>query len=709
MYIRSLTIFIAGCLFAATAMAQKTWDRGANSNNWGDANNWSPNGVPGAGDAVIIPDASNAKSIIVNVDANCASLTLSSGNDNVKLSIHPGRTLNVAGALTVGSPSGFLMAKEIEVGNGNLVCGAFNLSRTTGFLAATFFTIHNGTASIAGNVTMQGSLLENFLAFTGNGTMQVGGNISGGIIIPGNGTVEFNGALPQVIPNYIYNNLTVSGGSLKTLGGSRIITGDLVVEGFTPFHLGSHHLTLYGNGSKSVLVNGHLHINGSGRLTTTGNGQKSLILGQTGYLWLTGTGTALPDFDVYDFHGNSVVEYGANGNQTVSSKPKYGNMVTGGSGTKTINGNSHAVNSIVIAANTTLASFNGAGNEIQMGGTWVNNGNFAAYDNTVTFKGSSQQLLMGTTPTVFNNVNISSLSLGILLNQPITIKGKLTLNAGYIVTSATNLLTMTDNSSTVGANQYSFVAGPMRKIGNDAFVFPVGAIGVAHQQIGISAPSSTSSAYDAEYVRASGGDLGPVTAAGITSVSGCEYWKLTRTAGTSNVNVSLYWTPVSGCGGGAYIANMNDVSVASFNGASWNAAGRNSTSGNLNFGSVTWNNVSSFGTFTLGFANTGRGPVFVEEAITAEAIEEIVPLTLYPNPVRGGQVYLRATELAKGDYSARVFNAAGQLVTILRFNHSGGAVSQTVTLPAGTNTGLYTLQLETGGRKVLGKSFVVQQ
>src|SRR5688572_1307875 len=103
MYIRSLILFF-GCILAGTVMAQKTWDRGAGTNNWGDANNWSPNGVPTAADAVIIPDQSFSKTVIVNVDAACASLTLSTGNDNVKVSISSGKTLNVAGAVTMGSP-----------------------------------------------------------------------------------------------------------------------------------------------------------------------------------------------------------------------------------------------------------------------------------------------------------------------------------------------------------------------------------------------------------------------------------------------------------------------------------------------------------------------------------------------------------------------------------------------------------------------------
>src|SRR5690349_1742000 len=71
----AITVVIVNLFLATTASAQKTWDGGAGTANWGDANNWAPDGVPGAGDAVTI---GNFASVVINVNAVCASLTTSS-------------------------------------------------------------------------------------------------------------------------------------------------------------------------------------------------------------------------------------------------------------------------------------------------------------------------------------------------------------------------------------------------------------------------------------------------------------------------------------------------------------------------------------------------------------------------------------------------------------------------------------------------------
>ncbi|HMU47756.1 MAG TPA: T9SS type A sorting domain-containing protein [Chitinophagaceae bacterium] len=82
-------------------------------------------------------------------------------------------------------------------------------------------------------------------------------------------------------------------------------------------------------------------------------------------------------------------------------------------------------------------------------------------------------------------------------------------------------------------------------------------------------------------------------------------------------------------------------------------------------------------------------------------------ITIYPNPVTGGLLSLQATELAKGDYTIRVFNASGQQVFQQRFAHNGGFVTQSVQLPASAQSGMYNLQL-TGAELKLSKTFIVR-
>ncbi|HRX93433.1 MAG TPA: T9SS type A sorting domain-containing protein, partial [Chitinophagaceae bacterium] len=81
----------------------------------------------------------------------------------------------------------------------------------------------------------------------------------------------------------------------------------------------------------------------------------------------------------------------------------------------------------------------------------------------------------------------------------------------------------------------------------------------------------------------------------------------------------------------------------------------------------------------------------------------------YPNPVRGEFISLQSSDLTKGNYSVRVMNSAGQQVYTQRFNHTGGAINQTIHLPVGMQSGIYILQLDRETSKVLSKTFVVQK
>ena len=88
--------------------------------------------------------------------------------------------------------------------------------------------------------------------------------------------------------------------------------------------------------------------------------------------------------------------------------------------------------------------------------------------------------------------------------------------------------------------------------------------------------------------------------------------------------------------------------------------------------------------------------------------KNIKGFTLYPNPVRNAVVSFQSSDLSKGNYSVNIFNANGQQVYAQRFNHSGGSVNQTIQLPAGVRSGMYTMQLNNGTMKVMSKTFMVQ-
>jgi Secretion system C-terminal sorting domain len=71
-------------------------------------------------------------------------------------------------------------------------------------------------------------------------------------------------------------------------------------------------------------------------------------------------------------------------------------------------------------------------------------------------------------------------------------------------------------------------------------------------------------------------------------------------------------------------------------------------------------------------------------------------LQVYPNPVRGGVVNFITPELAKGVYSVEVFNSTAQVVYKVRYNHTGGALSQSIQLPESLKPGIYSIHIKDG-------------
>ncbi len=171
---------------------------------------------------------------------------------------------------------------------------------------------------------------------------------------------------------------------------------------------------------------------------------------------------------------------------------------------------------------------------------------------------------------------------------------------GIISTTSTNVLIFGDNGDYLGSSNASFVQGPVWKIGNDAFVFPVGKNDTILAEIGISAPSTLTDTFSAEYFFANPDDDGYDTSMHdptILYTSATEYWILDRVGGTSDVFVTLSWC--SNCRSGTVLVPA-DLVIAKWNGALWEDEGNGGTTGTPAAGTITTQNaVSSFSPFTL--------------------------------------------------------------------------------------------------------------
>lgn len=251
---------------------------------------------------------------------------------------------------------------------------------------------------------------------------------------------------------------------------------------------------------------------------------------------------------------------------------------------------------------------------------------FGNANGTIIFDGNVAQTIndLGSTGAIsFERIQLNKSADTLTLNTPIQVTVSSIFTSGVLKTDNTNYLEITDNSSVSGANHASFVRGPVLKIGNDAFTFPLG--DSLYRPISISAPSSTSAQYIATYFYdnpAPTYNYGSKDAP-INNVSTREYWILNSVGVSSPVNVTLSWDENSGG-----IGDLTKLLVARWDGDSWTSHGNGGTTGNATAGTViTSAAVSSFSPFTLASSDAAN-PLPIELiSFDARAQGNVVNLT----------------------------------------------------------------------------------
>lgn len=229
--------------------------------------------------------------------------------------------------------------------------------------------------------------------------------------------------------------------------------------------------------------------------------------------------------------------------------------------------------------------------------TFTNNGTFTANQSRVTFTtcGNNSFAAAGSGTTTFYNLTINNPGGVTMSNATFQVSNNLNLMKGIVQQNAT--LVLLNGATATGASNQSHVNGIVHKTGNQAFTFPVGKGGL-YRPITMSAPSVATAQYAAEYFNVPQ-NLGFTYQAPINQVSGCEYWSLNRTIGSSNVSVTLNWNQ-SLCP--MYtIPMVPNLRVAHWTGTVWADRGVTGITGNSAAGTVTSSPaVSQFGFFALG-------------------------------------------------------------------------------------------------------------
>jgi len=481
-------------------------------------------------------------------------------------------------------------------GNGNMTFQSATTLRLsgTGFYRTNGGNTFNGPTSIVNNGSNY-MLFELVSGSTYNGDLTLINNGSSTIRMGYTGTTAFNGNIEvnSTAGNGIYfvdsgtGSATLATGKTIATGGTGFTAGELRLPRFTQVGATAQNIVLTGtaglrmgpsttwNGnftssSSAIFLDGATFNGATNSITKTGSttdtsaGGNTFTGGTTSTLTNSGTGVfRLANTTADDFIGNIIFAQPAG-----TIQPAY-NTASTFRGDVTVNG-------------ATAITFGSAG-----GGSAV-------------FTGTANQIVSksGTASPVFNRLTMNKASGTVTLNTDARVGTTATFTSGVLNTTTANYLDFADNATATGASNASFVDGPVRKTGNDAFTFPIGDNNF-YRPAGISAPTNTAHHFTAQYFNTDHG-LGSTGDPSFISITKCEYWQIDRNLGaSSNVLVTLSWQEAACVAG--YITDPPTLRVTRWNGSSWVNLGNGGTTGTATNGTiVTSSAVTAFNSqFTL--------------------------------------------------------------------------------------------------------------
>ena len=334
---------------------------------------------------------------------------------------------------------------------------------------------------------------------------------------------------------------------------------------------------------------------------------------------------------------------------------------------------------LTISAGATLQHSEPA--EVQVAAAWFNLGTFLPNANTVAFTGQGPAVVSGGN---FHGMRVANTSTGVQVFGTCTVANALTLEQGLVHTQANDLLVLLEGATSTAGSSASHVNGPMKKIGDEAFVFPVGKDGT-WRRIGIQDINNAGTEFTAEYFPEAYANTSALSP-GLITVSSLEHWTL---GGSSDdARVQLFWEDAAASG----ITDCNTLVVAHWNGSAWVAAPSTTTgscSGN-DAGAVASDEAQpDYVAFTFG---TADGTIGITEAQT---VPQLHP---YPQPADGHTTI----PLDRPTGTLQLQDHLGRTLPVIAERQGGTLRLDTATLPAGS----YTLQV-LDERQVVARARVV--
>lgn len=499
------------------------------------------------------------------------------------------------------------------------------------------FNFGSNDATIDGDLTNKGTLISNGTStFTGTRVQNI--QLLNAISSTSTGAITFNGTVPPVLnststPNFATVNINNTGGIIASAPWNVAVA--LNIDASASFDDGGLEHKFFGDftNNGAVVSSGKLVFSpgapysASGTITLDGGSFVS-----TGEVEFAGM-ASLNIIDNSPVFNNVVISSLHADGVSASSSWVINNelQIESGAEFNAGAGTSHTiVNSLVNNGNlngqTSHITFTGTdpdvggigttqfynltidggsslilNSEIYISKNLVIDGAYFGEGRKLIFSGTENSIISGASGSVtLDLLEQNKESATTTLQIPVTIAEELILTDGIIHSDATNLLVINDEAISSEGNANSFVDGPIKKIGNDAFIFPLGDFNRL-AKLGISAPSNITDEFTAQYLDDPYSDVSTVSG-GLYNVSDGEYWTLSRDVGSSNVSVELFWQSSDL----SDISNADaDLVVAHWNGSAWENSGQTAISGSGS-GSVTSNLVTSFSPFTFGLLASSK-------------------------------------------------------------------------------------------------------
>lgn len=490
------------------------------SGNWSNPAIWTPTGVPGPAEDVIIL---STHTVTLDVTATCNSLTIGTnvGAAQLLFSGNTPLTLTINGDLTIANAASFLILSNSNTThslmlNGNIVNnGNLRFFQDINSLCDVLFT-GNGNRTVSGTglitrfnnmVLNMGTSINNILEITTptfsaatnfltlyNGTFKFSspGNTSiepfrnltsipvtaglwlnsPGAVANTNSGINIGGLLKisagsLAVGNGVNEDLTSNGGTLSVTGGTLVVAGKYnaaSAAGTFGMAGGLIQLARYGTTHTSIAP---FHVSAAGAYVTMSGG--TIVIEREGGTGSQDLGYVCTGSVTASISGGTL-QIGNNNsppNQTITintAQPLPGLVLNSNAVTaKLINNDLTVINNIHLVTGTLTANnFN-----ISLGGSWENTGLFLPGSGMVTFDSGAPQYLLCPAGETFHHLTMNGIGVK-TFSSSLQVDGNFSINPGSLVDAGMPSFSLTVKNNFSNSGIFNARNGTVILNGNNA-------------------------------------------------------------------------------------------------------------------------------------------------------------------------------------------------------------------------------------------------